>query len=62
MSKNLQIVPYFVSAETAEELTRKCLVNNMRYSKQFDYRNIVFANGIWYAFFNFDVKDFEREQ
>lgn len=48
-------VKFFLRADSAEELVRLQLENNVRLQGQAFYTDITFANGSWYAWFLVDL-------
>ena len=51
--KNINVIPFSFSAESEEEMTRKCLRNNVLNDMQFEY-NIIFDGKKWVAWFSVD--------
>ena len=48
-------VRVFLRADTAEELVRLQLLTNAKYLGMFDYTDIQYVQGKWYAWFLVDV-------
>ena len=59
MSKNINIIPLSISAETEDDLTRKCLLNNQVNDMMFEY-NIVWDGQKWVAWFMVDRTKLKR--
>ena len=61
MSGNVQAnsnySPSFIKAKTPEELERLMLLNNKKTGNVYHYRDISFASGFWYAWFDRDNSD-----
>lgn len=44
-------IPTFLKAKTAEELRSLMLKNNLKLNQEFNYFDIQFANGSWFAWY-----------
>lgn len=44
--------PSFLKAKTPEKLEELMLINNIKDGRCYDYQDISFANGFWYAWYN----------
>jgi hypothetical protein len=51
LDARLDKIPNFIKAKTVEGLRRFMLLNNMKHVMQFNYHDIQFVNGYWYAWF-----------
>lgn len=54
MAKDIFRIPQFLSAKTPEELVMTCLAHQRLNDKMYEYQ-IVFAKGIWFAWYHSDV-------
>lgn len=55
MLRTRTTIKKFIKAKSAEELEKVMLINNQTLGASFDYDNIQYANGNWYAWFYADV-------
>lgn len=52
---NSLTIPNFLSAASPQGLRRLCLANNLKYGKQFAYKDFSFANGKWYCWYEYSL-------
>jgi hypothetical protein len=57
-TKKILRVPLSLTAKSADELTRKCLENNIKYNTEFEYFQINKVGNEWVAWFYADVSKF----
>ena len=57
-TKQILRVPLYIKAKTADELSLKCLENNLKYQAEFEYFQITKIGNEWFAWFYADLNKF----
>ncbi len=55
-------IPISIKAKTPDELSRKCLKNNLTLGKEFDYYQVIWDGSDWVTWFHGDPQDFNASR
>jgi adenosine deaminase len=62
MNKNIYRVKLFLTADTAEQLVKKQVENNLLHLKEFEYTDINKVGNKWYAWYGLDIKTLTQKK